>query len=80
MTVEFVFERTGESSLAHAYRILVPERRGRARQSDQSHDGAVLVDPFVSGAGTTEAGGDRLATDGAGRDRQSLVERLEAGA
>jgi len=38
---EFVFERTAEALLAQAYRILVPERRGRSRhKSDLNTSGA----------------------------------------
>ena len=38
VTVEFVFDRTGAQALAHAYRILVPERRGRIEQGSNEHD------------------------------------------
>jgi hypothetical protein len=29
VSVEFVFDRAGDQMLAHAYRVLVPERRNR---------------------------------------------------
>ncbi len=29
VSVEFVFDRAGDQVLAHAYRVLVPERRSR---------------------------------------------------
>jgi hypothetical protein len=29
VSVEFVFDRAGERALAHAYRVLVPERQAR---------------------------------------------------
>jgi hypothetical protein len=32
VSVEFVFDRTGDRALALAYRVLVPERRARAMQ------------------------------------------------
>jgi hypothetical protein len=35
---EFVFDRAGEQALAHAYRVLVPERRGRTVQRRDSDD------------------------------------------
>jgi hypothetical protein len=32
VSVEFVFDRAGDQLLAHAYRVLVPERRSRTTQ------------------------------------------------
>ena len=38
VSVEFVFERSGEQALASAYRVLVPERRARtAQRRDDDH-------------------------------------------
>jgi len=38
VSAEVVFDRAAASSLALAYRILVPERRTRAKRSDQGHE------------------------------------------
>jgi hypothetical protein len=38
VSLEYVFDRTGEQALASAYRVLVPERRARtAQRSDDDH-------------------------------------------
>ena len=39
VSTEFVFDRAGEQALAHAYRVLVPERRARSaqRRDDDDH-------------------------------------------
>ena len=46
VSVEFVFDRSGERALANAYRILVPERRARKaqRRYDDDHDQASAED------------------------------------
>jgi hypothetical protein len=46
--VEFVFDRTGDTALAQAYRILVPERRGR-RSNRSDHDDCSYLRPSVFG-------------------------------
>ena len=38
VSAEFVFDRAGEQALAHAYRVLVPERRARTGQGKESDD------------------------------------------
>jgi hypothetical protein len=38
VSAEFVFDRAGEQALAHAYRVLVPERRARAAQGKDIDD------------------------------------------
>jgi hypothetical protein len=38
VSVEFVFDRVAEQTLAQAYRILVPERRARTSQTKDSDD------------------------------------------
>jgi hypothetical protein len=38
VSAEFVFDRTGEQALAHAYAVLVPERRARTVQRRDSDD------------------------------------------
>jgi hypothetical protein len=38
VSAEFVFDRAGEQALAHAYRVLVPERRARTMQGKDSDD------------------------------------------
>jgi hypothetical protein len=38
VSAEFVFDRAGEQALAHAYRVLVPERRARTLQRRDSDD------------------------------------------
>jgi hypothetical protein len=59
VAAEFVFDRAGDQLLAHAYRILVPERRGRVRdRSDHDHSSDLRP-----GVGESPEGGadDRLA-------------------
>lgn len=64
VSAEVVFDRAAASSLALAYRILVPERRTRAKRSDQGHEeGASPERPGSTNVGT--AVGDRLASAGA---------------
>jgi hypothetical protein len=52
VSLEFVFDRTGEQALASAYRVLVPERRARtAQRSDDDHSqesGPQLVAPAIA--------------------------------
>ncbi|MGH9102443.1 MAG: hypothetical protein ACRDYD_05600 [Acidimicrobiales bacterium] len=54
--VEFVFERTGDAAVAQAYRILVPERRGRLGHSSEGErrrdvDSTSSLLPMAVGAG-----------------------------
>ena len=62
VTVEFVFDRAGAQALAHAYRILVPERRGRIEQGSNEHDERSHLRPGVLGPPARGAD-DRLADD-----------------
>jgi len=64
VSAEVVFDRAAASSLALAYRILVPERRTRAKRSDQGHEEGATP-PGSTNAGTA-AVDDRLASAGAG--------------
>lgn len=43
--MQLVFDRTGDACLAQVYRILVPERRGRAGDSSGRHRGGDAPDP-----------------------------------
>ena len=63
VSLEFVFERTSEMSLAQAYRILVPERRSRTRQK------------WLSGAG--DFGGSR-SEEVAAELTEIAVDRVQA--
>ena len=54
----------------HAYRILVPERRGRIEQGVTMTTAAIYA--RVSSARQTRGADDRLADDGAARGRRAL--------
>ena len=68
--VEFVFDRIGPRAVANAYRILVPERRGRReRRSDDEHSSDLR--PGV--VGSAEGGpDDRFADGGTARGGRAL--------
>ena len=71
VAVEFVFDRAGESALARAYWILVPERRGRIEHRSNNHD--ECSDLCQSVLGPPEGGtDDRLADRGASRGGRAL--------
>jgi len=65
VSLEFVFERTSEMSLAQAYRILVPERRSRTRQKCLSgaSDFGEARSKEVAAAEVTEIAVDRAQAD-----------------
>src|SRR6266508_2231809 len=69
VSVEFVFDRAGESALAHAYRILVPERRGRVERSD--NDARSVLRPGVI-CPPARGADDRVADDGAAGGRRAV--------
>ena len=52
VSVEFVYERTGARSLAHAYRMLVPERRARTARWKDSDDDQPANTTINAAAGT----------------------------
>jgi hypothetical protein len=64
VSVEFVFERTGETSLAQAYRILVPERHSRSgHKGEPGPSGFSDRQHGATEAEVTELSGDRWQTD-----------------
>lgn len=65
MSVELVFERTAQTSLARAYRILVPERRSRSRHQFGSKTSEVSA----ARDGATEAEVTELASGWQRNDR-----------
>jgi hypothetical protein len=67
VSVEFVFERTSETSLAQAYRILVPDRRCLTAQKRVSEAGRFPEDRTeATEAEVIEIPGDRRDAGGAG--------------
>jgi hypothetical protein len=65
VSVEFVFDRSADRELAHAYRMLVPERRARTAQTRDGDDHSQASTTGVSraelAAGGAEADHDRSA-------------------
>jgi hypothetical protein len=57
---EFVFDRADDQLLAHVYRLLVPERRGRVSDR-RDHDDSCHLCPGVGG--TPEGGADDRIAD-----------------
>jgi hypothetical protein len=43
VSAEFVFDRAGDQALAHAYRVLVPERRARTVQGKDIDDNGQMA-------------------------------------